>query len=149
MTNTTPNDTSVEYDAVNHPKHYTSHPSGVECIEITRWMGFNTGNAMKYVWRADLKHADGGIEDLEKAEFYIKDEIARRKAEKAKKDAEGKLVVDGKISADNISSDSIVKDTVSNISIHVHPASGLSTEEAEKVVAKAAAKELNWKVLAQ
>jgi hypothetical protein len=43
-------------------------------------MNFNCGNAVKYVWRADLKHGDGGIEDLEKAEFYIKDEIARRKA---------------------------------------------------------------------
>jgi Protein of unknwon function (DUF3310) len=143
MTNTTPQDTSVEYDAVNHPRHYTSHPSGVECIEITRHMGFNTGNAMKYVWRADLKHADGGIEDLEKAEFYIKDEIAKRKAEKAKKQS-GSLIVDGKIDASTLNSN-----TVQNISIQVHPASGLSTEEAEKAIAKVAAKELNWKVLAQ
>jgi hypothetical protein len=71
-----------EVDPVNHPPHYTSHPSGVECIAITRHMGFNLGNAMKYIWRADLKH-DSPIEDLEKAVWYIADEIKRRKAQKA------------------------------------------------------------------
>jgi Protein of unknwon function (DUF3310) len=79
MTNATPQAKKIDNDPVNHPTHYTSHPSGVECLEITRHMGFNLGNATKYIWRADLKHSDGGIEDLEKAEFYIKDEIAKRK----------------------------------------------------------------------
>lgn len=65
------------HDPVNHPKHYTAHPSGVECIQITRHMGFNLGNVIKYVWRADLKN--NAIEDLEKAEFYLRDEIQRRK----------------------------------------------------------------------
>jgi hypothetical protein len=69
----------LEHVAVNHPKHYTSHPSGIECIEVTRHMNFNCGNATKYIWRADLKHGDGGIEDLEKAVWYIQDEIKRRK----------------------------------------------------------------------
>jgi len=64
-------------DPVNHPAHYTEHPSGVECITITRHMGFNLGNAFKYIWRADLK--GNAIEDLEKAAFYINDEIIRRK----------------------------------------------------------------------
>ena len=32
-------------DEVNHPKHYTAHPSGVECIQITEHMGFNLGNS--------------------------------------------------------------------------------------------------------
>lgn len=36
-------------DAVNNPKHYTEHPSGVECIQITEHMGFNLGNAVKYL----------------------------------------------------------------------------------------------------
>lgn len=67
---------SVDHDPVYHPKHYTSHPSGVECITVTRHMGFNLGNAMKYLWRADLK---SGVEDLEKAVWYIQDEIARLK----------------------------------------------------------------------
>jgi hypothetical protein len=64
-------------DPVNHPRHYTSHPSGVECITVTRHMGFNLGNAVKYIWRADLK-ADA-IQDLEKAVWYLQDEITKRK----------------------------------------------------------------------
>lgn len=61
---------------VNHPKHYTSHPSGIECIEVTRHMSFNIGNAIKYLWRCDLKR--DSITDLEKAIWYIEDEIKRR-----------------------------------------------------------------------
>ena len=63
-------------DPVNHPPHYTAHPSGVECIQITEHMGFCLGNAVKYIWRADLK-ADA-IEDLQKARWYIDREIERR-----------------------------------------------------------------------
>jgi hypothetical protein len=66
-----------EHDSVNHPKHYTSHPSGVECIAITRHMGFNLGNALKYIWRVDDK--DDPIEQLEKAIWYLQDEIKKRK----------------------------------------------------------------------
>ncbi len=62
---------------VDHPAHYTQHPSGVECIQITEWMGFNLGNAMKYIWRADLKF--NALEDLHKAVWYIEREIDRRK----------------------------------------------------------------------
>jgi hypothetical protein len=69
------------HDQVNNPKHYTSHPSGIECLEITRHMGFNLGNVLKYIWRADLKGKD--IEDLEKAAFYLLDEIELRKKTKA------------------------------------------------------------------
>jgi hypothetical protein len=63
-------------DAVNHPSHYTSHPSGVECIEITEHMNFCLGNAIKYIWRAGLKKKDP-LEDLKKARFYIDREIKR------------------------------------------------------------------------
>lgn len=63
-------------DIVNHPVHYTSHPSKIECLTIARHMGFCLGNALKYIWRADLK--DDAILDLEKAIFYIKDEIEKR-----------------------------------------------------------------------
>ena len=62
---------------VNHPPHYTAHPSGVECIEITRHMNFNIGNAVKYLWRAGAKNPDKEIEDLKKSIFYINDEIKR------------------------------------------------------------------------
>lgn len=65
-------------DMVNHPPHYTSHPSGVECIQITEHMGFNLGNALKYIWRADLKGS--AVEDLEKAVFYINRELTKRRA---------------------------------------------------------------------
>jgi hypothetical protein len=66
------------HDPVNNPKHYTKHPSGVECIQITEHMGFCLGNAIKYIWRADLK--GDAIEDLQKAVWYIEREIKRRKA---------------------------------------------------------------------
>lgn len=65
-----------EHDPVDHPSHYVSHPSGVECIQVTEHMGFNLGNAIKYIWRADLK--GDAIEDLKKARWYVDREIARR-----------------------------------------------------------------------
>lgn len=64
------------HDPVEHPSHYTSHPSGIECIQITEHMNFNLGNALKYIWRADLKH--DAIEDLNKAKWYIERELQRR-----------------------------------------------------------------------
>ena len=71
-------------DNVNNPKHYNNNPSGVECIQITRHMNFNRGNAIKYIWRAGDKGNE--IEDLEKAAWYLKDEIERLKnIDKAKK----------------------------------------------------------------
>lgn len=60
---------------VNQPEHYTSHPSGVECITITEHMNFNLGNAIKYLWRAGLKGKQK--QDLLKAQWYIQREIAR------------------------------------------------------------------------
>jgi len=68
-------------DMVNHPPHYTNHPSGIECIQITEHMGFCTGNAIKYIWRADEK--GNAVEDLEKAKWYIDRELAKRNKEKA------------------------------------------------------------------
>lgn len=62
-------------DPVNHPKHYTSHPSGVECITVTEHMNFNLGNAIKYIWRAGDK--GNHLEDLQKARWYLDREIAR------------------------------------------------------------------------
>ena len=63
-------------DPVNHPNHYLSHPSHIEFIEVTEHMNFCLGNAVKYIWRADLK--DDAIEDLKKAVWYINREIQRR-----------------------------------------------------------------------
>lgn len=70
-------------DQVNRPKHYTSDPSGIECIDITRHRNFNIGNAIKYLWRAGLKEdkdrklIDKQVEDLNKAVWYLVDEIHR------------------------------------------------------------------------
>lgn len=64
-------------DLVNHPPHYTSDKSGVECIEITRHRNFNIGNAIKYLWRCGIKDNSKEIEDLKKAVWYIEDEIKR------------------------------------------------------------------------
>lgn len=70
-------------DQVNHPKYYTSDPSGIECIDITRHRNFNIGNAIKYLWRAGLKEdkdrklIDKQVEDLNKAIWYLVDEIHR------------------------------------------------------------------------
>ena len=65
----------TENDLVNHPAHYTKHPSGVECIQITEHMNFCLGNAMKYIWRAGLK--GDARQDLEKAKWYLDREIDR------------------------------------------------------------------------
>jgi hypothetical protein len=66
----------TDHDPVNRPRHYTDHPSGIECIQITEHMSFTVGNAVKYLWRADLK-ADP-LEDLRKARWYTDREIQRR-----------------------------------------------------------------------
>ena len=76
-------DKEQKTDNVNHPAHYNSHPSGIECIVIARHHNFNVGNAIKYLWRAGLKSEEGmedtdkQVEDLNKAIWYIKDEIKR------------------------------------------------------------------------
>ena len=60
-------------DMVNHPPHYNK--GGVECIDAIMAAtnhnkeGYLQGNVMKYVWRYDYK---GGLEDLQKAEWYLK-----------------------------------------------------------------------------
>lgn len=63
-------------DMVKHPPHYTSNPSGIECIQVTKHMNFCIGNAVKYLWRVDDK--DDPIENLKKAMEYIQFEIERR-----------------------------------------------------------------------
>ncbi len=64
------------HDPVDHPKHYTF--SGIEPITVIEaWaLGFNLGNAVKYIARAELKGAP--IEDLRKARWYLDREISNR-----------------------------------------------------------------------
>lgn len=63
-------------EMVNHPKHYNSHPSGIECIDVVEHFGFNLGNTIKYLWRAEEKGAP--LQDLEKARWYLDREIQKR-----------------------------------------------------------------------
>mgnify|MGYP004516929831 FL=1 len=77
-------------DRVNHPSHYTwlKKLCGIEVIDITRHMNFNLGNVIKYVLRSGHKSEEGmsdkqkRIEDLEKAIFYLNDEINRLENDK-------------------------------------------------------------------
>jgi hypothetical protein len=64
----------MQLDNVNHPTHYNQIP-GIECIEVVRHLNFNRGNAIKYIWRAGAKGNE--IEDLQKAIWYLQDEIKR------------------------------------------------------------------------
>lgn len=65
-------------DNINHPDHYTGHPSGIECIEVAQYMGFCLGNAIKYIWRDGQKAGEDVNDDLRKAIWYIQREIDRR-----------------------------------------------------------------------
>ena len=72
---------AIDPGGVDHPAHYNTDPSGIECIEIVRWMSFNIGSAFKYIFRAGLKVLEGDelqaeIKDLKKALWYIRDEVA-------------------------------------------------------------------------
>lgn len=70
-------------DMVNHPSHYTwlKEKCGIEVIDITRHLDFDTGNAVKYLLRAGHKSEKGmtdmekTIQDLKKAAWYINDRI--------------------------------------------------------------------------
>lgn len=63
---------------ISHPSHYRSD-SGFEAIDVIEaWnLGFNLGNALKYISRAGLKDKNREIEDLEKAQWYLNREIER------------------------------------------------------------------------
>ena len=70
-------------DNVNHPSHYTwlKDKCGIEVIDITRHLDFDTGNAVKYLLRAGPKEdaaltpLEKQIEDFKKAAWYIDDKI--------------------------------------------------------------------------
>ncbi len=62
-----------------NPAHYRSHPSGVECIQVTEHLGFCLGNAVKYIWRSG-EVGGAGVEDLRKSRWYLDREISRLEA---------------------------------------------------------------------
>jgi len=70
------------YDEINKASHYNNTPARckncgqqIECIDIVRWLPFNLGNAVKYIWRHLSKGAP--LKDLKKAAYYIEDERKR------------------------------------------------------------------------
>jgi uncharacterized protein DUF3310 len=65
-----------EVEKVNHPPHYNQY-KGLEIIDLVEQMGFNLGNAVKYISRAGFKDEDIEIQDLEKAMWYVTREITR------------------------------------------------------------------------
>lgn len=69
-------------DAVNHPSHYTL--GGVEVIDaIEAWeLGYNLGNAVKYIARAGKKDPNKEVEDLKKGAFYLQRQIDNLSAKK-------------------------------------------------------------------
>ena len=73
----------MKTNQINNSSHYTNDPSGIECIDITRHRNFNIGNAIKYLWKAGLKEdkdrklINKQVEDLNKAVWYLVDEIHR------------------------------------------------------------------------
>jgi uncharacterized protein DUF3310 len=62
-------------ESVNHPSHYNQ--GKIEVIEFIedKKLGFNLGNAVKYISRAGVKDPCKHVEDLEKAVWYLKREI--------------------------------------------------------------------------
>lgn len=70
--------TRAPFNNVEKPKHYNSHPSGVETIRVTAHHDFTIGNAIKYIWRAGLKNegSTNEIQDLGKAVQYLKFHIS-------------------------------------------------------------------------
>lgn len=78
-------------EKINHPEHYKGNK--YEAIDIIDdyQLGFNLGNAVKYILRAGKK--GDAAEDLKKAKWYIEHEICKlmneqeRKKEKEQVDA--------------------------------------------------------------
>ena len=63
------------FDPVARPRHYNTHPSGVECITVAKWHSFAVGSALKYLWRAGKKGP--ALKDLRKAAQFLAFEIER------------------------------------------------------------------------
>lgn len=81
--------TEKTVDMVNEPPHYNSGPKcpgcnrTIQCIDIVRWLPFNPGNSIKYLWRRYFggKAGEDAIEPVRKAHWYLQDEIRRLEQE--------------------------------------------------------------------
>ena len=72
----------VNEERVNHPQHYNA--GKIEAIDaIEDWdLGFNDGNAIKYIAR--YRHKGESIQDLEKAIWYLQRCLANLKQAEGK-----------------------------------------------------------------
>jgi hypothetical protein len=70
-----PEDWEKPADAVDHPAHYGGADNPYEAIKVIEaWkLGFNLGNAVKYISRH--QHKGTALEDLKKARWYLEREI--------------------------------------------------------------------------
>lgn len=75
-------------ERVNHPRHYTQHPSGIECIDVIEHLPCNLANAVKYVWRCGLKASETSLRDLSSARWYVDREMRRIELYDVDEDAE-------------------------------------------------------------
>jgi hypothetical protein len=74
---------ALSKNRVNHPYHYAGD-GGLEAIDVIAAftadlngrMAFDIGNALKYICRFNKKN---GVEDLEKAIWYLNDAITNKK----------------------------------------------------------------------
>lgn len=78
-------------DLINHPPHYNSHPSNVECIDIIKHMDYRLGSVIKYLWRAGLKDGNPTLQDLKKAQWYLNNKIEDLEKEQLDTDIRVKL----------------------------------------------------------
>ena len=78
---TQPQFAQAALDLINNPPHYKV--GGVDFLDYAEAKGLTENaylfNVVKYVSRAGKKVGVDPVQDLEKAEFYLKREIARRK----------------------------------------------------------------------
>lgn len=67
----------MEWEKVNHPKHYQSPK--IEAIDVIEAfaLNFSLGSAVKYILRAGRKPGEDAVEDLKKAAWYLRREAAR------------------------------------------------------------------------
>lgn len=79
--------TTEKKEQVNHPSHYGGQNNPYEAIKVIHaWdLGFDLGNTVKYISRAGKKDPNKEIEDLEKAEFYLKSRINVLKEQRSKR----------------------------------------------------------------
>jgi hypothetical protein len=71
---------SDQYEQIDHPSHYQIAPC-VEAIDLCEALGFNPGNAVKYLCRAGKKPGVDALTDLKKSLWYVQREIERLERE--------------------------------------------------------------------